>query len=244
MYSLHEYIIEKLHLNKDIKTEHKYTFAGYEIAPGNVVYRHNKLKNAESWEESSNLLSISGMTADSTFFSFEELGKYFDGTQFDENNKVIENKKTLDGGWRIPTRKEWENIMSNDRTGSIVNGKKNCCWSLVYFDDELSLVLYPDDEEINDVNATVFNNKNAKDNLDLKDAKAFIEQGCAILGGHGYKGMKNFTGYGKIGLYTTADAHNSSTFYALIFEKGHLNNKLFCDTISKFYQSFNVRLIR
>ena len=89
MKSLKESLFDSDIVSKDIK----FTFAGLEINPMPVIYKHGKFQFAKSWDQLSYKKKF-GLKEGSTYFNWHQC----DGINIK--------------GWRLPTEKEWQKILA------------------------------------------------------------------------------------------------------------------------------------
>ena len=89
MKSLKESLFDGDLVSKNIK----FTFAGLEINPMPVIYKHGKFQSADSWDELS-YKKVFGLKEGSTYFNW------------DQCHDVKIDK------WRLPSQEEWEKIIN------------------------------------------------------------------------------------------------------------------------------------
>lgn len=233
----------------------KYTFGGIEIAPGPLFFDGKKFDIKKSWDFSS-YPKASGKEAGSTFFNFFQLS-ICDNV---EPKTTAETKKGLVtvGDWRLPTKEEWETILTRDRSvreGATVNGITNAHWAAIVLSDAeglgckelFGLLVFPDNES---VKGRTFK---AVDNIDeqttgftVKQLSRYIAQGCAFLPAYGsfHKPIgSGFWGYcGRAGFYwTSTENERQDAAFSLIFGD---NDDCLVEELDQFEDFINARLVR
>ena len=225
------------------------TFAGLEISPGPLYYDGTTFKISNYWDDSS-YGKLSGKVAGSTYFSFLDLGSYFDshGIFFDANTGDIDNTNTVDG-YRVPTLAELQAIFGNNRNGSTVNGFANKRYAKVRVNDLVSLssefnsgaILFPDDFVINGV-ALAFGNYDTNE-ITANELNEYINQGCVFMSNFGYDNyyfdgnnerVSNWNPYGN---FLSADSNDEYYCKCWSFSLWR------ADTTSKSY-CYRTRLVR
>ena len=116
-----------------------YTFAGLQIAPGPLYYNGTSYEIKDNWNYSS-YNSVYGKNEGSTFFSFTDMGKLFEKSDYNSSvDGSIDNLLDPLDGWRLPTYEEWEKIIASNsgdkRRGSTVNGHSGSYWSPIKISD-------------------------------------------------------------------------------------------------------------
>ena len=168
-----------------------YTFGGYEIAPGPIVYRNSQFEiDNEKWSgpgsgwQDNNWSLAFGLNEGSYWFSANDI----------DNFVVPERYNDFD----LPTSAALESIFGTNRNGSTVGENQSVCFAYIQYSGSLNgraeggLLIFPDNETIstranNDI--TIPNsltvgtysvqyryNWLTKDKLD-----EFIDQGCIFI---------------------------------------------------------------
>ena len=101
MKSLKESLFDRDLVSKDIK----FTFAGLEINPMPVIYKHGKFQFAKSWDELS-YKKVFGLEEGSTYFNWDQC-----------HNLKIDR-------WRVPTEREWQAILDRELHVYVKVGKE------------------------------------------------------------------------------------------------------------------------
>ena len=205
------------------------TFAGFQIAPGNLYYDGTEFQIADDWNHTS-YNSVYGKEAGSYYFNFVELGQYFDyrGSYFSEGLASIErdggNTVEYDGvEYQIGTSAEWQKILTTDssvRAGSTVNGLTNKHWAYISVNGVVhtgeqtpvqGILLFPDDKVITGTILTAagqFDQSNVSNmNEDVLDN--YLSQGCVFLPCSGRRLEDSWFGGDRHACYAYATASNS-----------------------------------
>ena len=235
----------------DVEFPTKGPFGGLWIAPANLSYdgtdfviNQNSYMNPATGEtititdtwKSSSYNSIKGKTAGSYYFTYIELGTYFDsrGASFTSSSGAIDNngnKVSFDGhdNWRLPTMADWFTLTTGAspgvaRPGSTVNGTTGAKYALINGISGVTnngsavmcLLLFPDDEIITGKALTGINNTTATTGFTESDLNSYLDQGCAVL-------MSGFPSSStswnpSYGVYWSSDEGKS-----LLYRAGQLN---------------------
>ena len=216
------------------------TFAGLHIAPAPLSYNGTTFEirdedvansNTGSWKD------IKGKNAGSYYFSFIDLGSFFDsdGNSFSTASGAIDNAHKLSYGgystWRVPTRAEWASITTGTtRSGSSVNGTASCRYAVIELTGvthakntyPVGLLLIPDDLTLTGMGRTFnWNTGSTTGNtgVTLSELQAYLDQGCVFLPASGqYKnGGSVWSQAGYSGMYWSANHSSSSNGYILQF---------------------------
>ena len=185
MKEINNYILEKLKINKDSKLG-DHLFAGLEIAPNNCIFRGGWYDKNGKMEFIDEVLYKPwkydhwAIQDKSCWFSFNDLGWYFDNKKFDNDSGDIQCNTKVNG-YRIPTFEEWQAILGTDRAGSTVNDKDNCHYSFIECNKIHGLLLFPDNEKIKgaDIKCDIDNGKFSEITED--DLMKYIKAGCVFL---------------------------------------------------------------
>ena len=211
------------------------TFGGLNIAPAPLYYNGTTfVVKDEDWNHDS-YGTARGKTAGSYFFSFSELGTFFDsrGASFTASSGSIDNA----GGriscgdyadWRLPTIDEWRTIVTTSadvRPGSTVNGIESIHYIVLQLSGvshagttyPIGILLFPDGQVLTGKALSVRpdGKYDAGTLYGVTQAELdnYLEQGCVFLPGSGYNG--NSYG-GEEGNYASATQRDGS--YALVFQ--------------------------
>ena len=201
MKLLNTYLTEKLKLSADVPNTG--LFGGLEIAPGNLIYNGSKFMIANKPTKTSRK-KIYGLQQNSTYFTFYELGEVLDNKDYKPG--IIKNTE-IEDGWRIPSIEDFEKIFgkfnkngngsklrlnSPERSGSIVNDIEHVCHIPVKINNEIALLLFPDDKvinipdikiKINDINTEMWMYPETK--ISSSQLNTCINKGCAVIYAYG-----------------------------------------------------------
>lgn len=210
------------------------SFGGLNIAPANLYYDGSNfiIKDAD-WNHES-FGSCYGKTEGSYYFSFVELGKYFDGdgASFNTSSGNIDNSHTVSYGgyddWRIPTSDEWATILTTDsavRPGASVNGSDNIHYALVRLtgvthagsDTPVGLLIFPDGESVSGKALSGMDNNTCTSGVTAAELAEYLSQGCAFLPTSSLHNVEGWHYGGESAFYWTATAYNSYDCYVLLF---------------------------
>ena len=175
-----------------VETPVKTTIGGLEIAPGPLMYEGGKYVIKDNWNIHS-FRSVFGKNEGSTYFSYLDMGKLFEKTDFTINDGDIENNLDPLDGWRLMTYDEWETIIAIDspRSGSTVNSIPNVKTANIKVIDVdidnkgycCGKLLFPDGKTILGTTLTQINGNSQLLANELTEAQVneYIQQGCAFL---------------------------------------------------------------
>ena len=211
----------------EFPTEYHPSFAGLQIAPGDLGFDDYVFKIRNSWKVSNSYYYNYSKNPNSNYFSFIEIGQYFDsrGYSFNSNSGAIDNggnKISYDGhnDWRLPTQSEWNSIMSaSARPGANVNGANGKHWAFVilpgvYFQSGGStpqgVLFFPDHGFISGKELTSLDGY-SKNTLTEAELNVYLEQGCVFLPASGAYSGGSWTSAGTIGHYMS-NSVNSTMF--------------------------------
>ena len=229
-------------------------FAGYEISKGPM---YSKNYGAELYINSQPFVwhtnnGFSSPTA--TSFSFIDLGKAFEKSDFTTSDGDIDMLLDPLEGWKIPSRSEWNKIITTDatvRVGSTVNDEPNKHYALIQlYKNQISygtntpngLLLFPDGKTITGVALSGMDNNTQTTGVTKNQLNTYIEQGCFFLPANGYRSGNTNYQMGTDGYFFTRNESSSST------DKGtalHINaNTINYTTSNKSTMYMQVYLIR
>ena len=246
MKTINSYITEKLHLTAGTRRR-EYKFAGIEIARGLCHYDGVKLGIQEGfgyYPYECGIQQKNLKKEGSYYFNYYELGKYLDGSSFNSDDKRYSIKGTIEG-YRLPTKKEVEKIISKDREGTIVNGIKGCCWAIINIKDngDFGLLLFPDSNDMhgadlicNEVSSLAYSGNE----ITREERDDYIQQGCMYLPAGGYhlsNDRDKVVSNQYVGCYITADSCSDTSRYShtLYFDLDTVNtSKLYKNTNSRY----------
>ena len=172
--------------------EEIFTFAGLQIAPGNLFYNGESYEIADSWNHDS-YGSKRGKVAGSYYFNEVNIGELFDSPSYnmDSDGDIQNNLDPLEG-WRLPTKTEWEYILTTDseiREGSTVNGSENKHYAFLKLTDvshagnatPVGLLIFPDEKNITGKALSGMDDDTYTEGVTEEELATYIEQGCAFL---------------------------------------------------------------
>ena len=206
-------------------------FGGFEIAPGNLYYDGASFQIADEWNHDSYSLS-SGMSSGSYYFSFIELGQFFDsrGDDFSATSGEIDNNgsKVSYGGhddWRLPTEDEIRTLVGMDpRPGAWINGVSGWfCYveitgaSHAGKSGPAGMLFFPDGFSITG-KSIVTNSAMTRSYLTVAELDEYINQGCAFLPASGYEYNTRWFEGGTQGAYLSASQKSGSDACILSFK--------------------------
>lgn len=228
------------------------TFGGLEICTLSTKSQHNPARRS-NFEMSDPLVNTYqtcyGKHPDnrSTYFSFVEAGNRFSSQEdnFDASSGAIDNTRNW-GGWRIPTRAEWNRIYGyeGNRPGSNVNGIPNVLKVWIRINDQEGLLLFPDNYYIEgkELNLTSTNE------LTQEEYYNYLNQGCVFIGAFGSCFLNNgetWTGYNSSAEILLADQGPASfQCYAGMASSSLSNNEPITLLPSKTDYYTQIRLVR
>lgn len=229
---------------------HLYKFAKLEIAHGPLYCGSNGYEIKDSWNYDS-YNSVYGEYVGSTYFNFIEMGQLFDESGFTVSDGDILNRlEPFENGWRIPTKEEWESIISTGTTireGSTVNNSANKHYALIQLtgvshagnSTPYGLLLFPDGETITGVTLTNLDNATANIGITESQLDEYLNQGCAFITASGsYAGQWNDGG--NEGNYWASTEFDSASGNTICFANNSITNK----TANKISGYNAVRLVR
>ena len=234
--------------NSSVEVPIPATFAGLQIAPGNLYYNGTNYAIAADWNHDS-YGSVYGKNSGSYYFDFIEMGQSFDGEgdSFSTTSGSIDNANTLDG-WRLPTKTEWESILTTDgsvREGSTVNGAANKHYALVKLTGVThagsgtpnGLLIFPDGCTINGKSLSGMDNTTQTTGMTEAELNAYLAQGCAFLPTSG----SSIGGGGEGGRYQSASESSEVTVYSVHFNSDLVDS---AERVNKSDYFFSVRLVK
>ena len=173
------------------------SFGGLEISSGPLYYGSNGYEIKDSWDcDSYN--SVYGKVNGSTYFIYSELGELFEKSGFNSGEDGdIENLLDPLDGWRLPTKNEWEMILTTDssiREGSTVNGSTNKHFALVQLTDSTysysstpyGLLIFPDGLTITGKALSGMDNNTMTSGITEAELNTYLTAGCVFLPASGY----------------------------------------------------------
>ena len=230
------------------------TFNGLFIAPGPLYYNGSSYAIYDDWNHSSYDVSYS-TSANSTYFSFTQLGNLFESAGFSTSSGDIENLLDPFDGWRLPTFDELYNIIiGTSRTGSVVNNNSGGSrYALIRLIDvshsssttPFGLLLFPDGKNITGKPLSGINDQfTVTDSVTESELNEYLSQGCAFLPGSGQY-INGFSNGGMAGIYITSS--QSSTYsFNYIFLNANNSTKVFSGQGQKnsYGMYYLVRLVK
>lgn len=219
------------------RTPPLFTFGGVMISPQVVTYNSTITPKFQLYPNFDwtyvGVSGVYGESSDSYLFSFIEAGKYFDadGSSFSTSRGNIDSANKLSGwgysDWRIPTKADWENILSTSRTGATVNGTSGRQYAFIYISDSSSfdivpdygywgLLLAPDGVSVYGMPSLTWNSSTIN-TINIASVYSYTDAGFVFLLGLGYSYSSGITGFGYFGEYMSATQYNSSNYYYLYF---------------------------
>lgn len=177
------------------------TFGGLQIAPGNLAYENGEFVIKDDWNHDS-FDSVYGKNNGSTYFSFIEMGKLFEKSNFSGSDGSITNELNPFDGWRLPSKSEFESFIGSSRAGSTVNNVQNVRYALIQLTGvshagssiPSGLLLFPDGKTMTgktlaNVNGVkpFANSPEYTAGFTNAELSAYIEQGCVFLPGSQYR---------------------------------------------------------
>lgn len=179
------------------------SFGGLLISSGPLYYGSNGFELKDSWNyDSAN--SIYGKSNGSTYFSYVDIGKYFDadGNSF-TGTTDIDNTNILNG-WRVPTAAELATMTTGSspgtsRSGATVNNTTGCRYALIRLSNvthagtitPYGLLLFPDNVLITGKTLDGINNNTITSNVTLSELQNYLNQGCQFFPCSGYFSITN-----------------------------------------------------
>ena len=223
-----------------------YTFAGLEIAPGNLYYDGYSWSIDQSWNEHDTSNSYYGVNSGtpSSYFNFAEMGELFQTDNFysyylslnsDEESLedyFINNDLEPFGSWRLPTRYEWIQILTSNpgvREGSTVNGVSNVHYALIelsdfpYFgsDNPCGILIFPDGESITGELLLGIDDDHTFTSITETQLDVYLNAGCVFLPSCGLftyeKKSIVFLEGGDFGYYFSSTCNPWGDLYFLFF---------------------------
>ena len=168
----------------------KPSFGGLFISPGPLMYNGTSFEIKDDWTYNS-FKDKYGLTAGSTYFSFNEMGALFEKNDFDSGDGDIENILDPFNGWRLPTRDEIRKLVGvgSDnilRVGATVNGEANKHFAFVkltdytfdVFDYFYGVLFFPDNRTITGETFTEDLDSARCSELTTSQLNVYLNQGC------------------------------------------------------------------
>ena len=188
-------------------TTSPFSFGGLQISPGPLYWDDDrgKVDIHRDWTYTSYGSRYGLWEHNSTYFSFLELGKIFEKTNFTKADGDIDNLLNPLNGWRLPTRAEWCTLTTGEspgtaRTGSTVNGIAGCKFALIrlsgykvtniYGSNIYGLLLFPDGKTIYCKQLNGINNNTINIGITITELNFYLEQGCVFLPSFGMYGSQ------------------------------------------------------
>lgn len=179
------------------------SFGGLYLTPAPLIYDNGTLRVFGSdWNQSS-YGEAYGMTEGSTYFSFTDMGNYFDsrGSAFTTANDIDNNGSLVMyagyDDWRMPTRAEWATITTGVspgtlRSGSTINDVPGCRYALIQLIDVThenrspiyGILLAPDDCTMTGMSRTfTWNVEETTGNTgaSVSELQEYLDRGCVFL---------------------------------------------------------------
>ena len=230
------------------------TFGGLRIASGPVKYTGSEWVMEDNWDVGS-YNSAYGLTANSTYFNFLQLGELFEKAGYTTSDGDIDNVLDPFDGWRLPTRAEWCTVTTGEspgtmREGSTVNGNSGVKYVRVslsgdYVNYSDGLLLFPDGFSITgSINTNSINNTSYVSYLSVSQLQEFLDQGCAFLPKAGYY-FADYGGFWDIsyGYNWSSTLYDSDIAYVLHFGGNTLSPSFYSSIyVNTFYAP--IRLVR
>jgi len=179
------------------------SFGGLNIAPAPLYYDGSSfIIKDDDWNHSS-FGSVRGKNNGSYYFSFIELGSYFDGagSGFSTSSGSIDNanKLSYDGydNWRLPTQAEWNNVVpGSSRAGSTINGVSGRKYAIVRLtgvthagsSTPLGIIIAPDGKTFTCAKSLNWNTSSSSGNegVTVTQLDSYLDNGCAFIPASGF----------------------------------------------------------
>ena len=228
------------------------TFGGLQIAPGPLYYDGTSYAIYDDWNHDS-YNSIYGKTANSTYFSFIEMGQLFEKADFSMSDGDITNELDPLDGWRLPTDDEWTTIVGigTPRPGSKVNDITSCKYvhveitnaSHAGLSNTIGILLFPDNKTITGATLTDINQNKQTAAITNEELNNYLEQGCVFLPGSGYynNNYNSWSIHLNGGYYLSSSEFDTNRYKATTISKNSITNN------ESMYKSFiynTARLVR
>lgn len=213
-----------------------YTFAGLELCPG-ILGISSGMPVTGIDPGSSSYGKTFGIKEGSTFFSLDNL-------------ETFANR--LPDGWRLPTQKEWKNIITKKgdvRPGSIVNGNPFSHYAFISVKlaqtgkSVNALMIFPDGETIRGRFLGRVDANHQTPGFTENDVNVYTSQGAAVLYGLGHFDQLNglWSEGGFSGFYWSSNRIDEDDARGLYFDE----NYLYDDDSNDAAKSFHVvKLVR
>ena len=241
----------------DVDDEDPYIFGDVKLSKGPLKYTDGEYVVTEDWTENS-YNSVYGKNEGSTYFNYIEIGELFEKTGFSTSDGCIETNYDHAGGWRLPTKKEWEKILTNTTTGpngrpgSTVNGYTNKHYAFVRLtgvthcgtSTPRGMIIFPDNETITGAALSYMDNINLTTGVTVQQINNFIEQGCVFLPQTGFYNL-GWTGQ-EYGEYwsRTEDQYDSDNGYICGFSHQNTTGEAFTTGSSKISTYHQVYMVK
>lgn len=215
------------------------TFGGLNISSGALKYIGGTYVLDDSWIHSG-YGSTYGMSNNSYYHRFNDLGKFFDsrGNTFSTSQTDIDNNgsRVSWGGyddWRLPTSAELSKLITTSagvRTGSTVNGSANKHYALIQLTGVShagtttpnGLLLFPDGKTITGKTLSGMDNTTQTTGVTAAQLQTYLDQGCAFFPASGMYGG-SFANGGVFGFYLCSSGSNANYRYYLVFGAGWMD---------------------
>lgn len=249
------------------------SFGGLMVSPGPLKYSGGTFVIQDSWSQNrTSSTTTCGLTEGSYYFSFPQLGSYFDsrGSSFTRNSGSIDNNgsKVSYGGyndWRLGTPAEWLTLTSGaspgtSRTGSTVNGVSGCKYAYIRlttsetylgFSGPYGLLLLPDDKTLSGMSTTFVFNVSTRSSIStdvtVAQINEYIEEGCVFMLFAGYI-TQDWDDYvsssqGNFFYQPTTESINNNSFKSLRINNTSIGIQSSCDKLTDFYSTYLVRSV-
>ena len=214
----------------------KSIFGNVNIAQAPLYYGSNGFEIKDSDWNHGSYGSVRGKNEGSYYFTFIELGSYFDsdGDNFNVNSGNIDNNNTItyDGkdDWRLPTVDELRfliNATGYTRPGSTVNGNDNKHYAMIRLtgvtfannSTPSGLLLFPDGKAIRGTALSNLDNATLNTGITNDQLNEYLEQGCVFFPcwGDYYQRWENG---GTSGSQLSATQYDSTRAVRLSFTSG------------------------
>lgn len=199
------------------------------FAPGPLYYNGSSFAMYDDWNHDS-YSSAYGKTANSTYFTYNQLSYLFDGNgHYNEN---INNLLDPFDGWRMLSYAECCTLTTGvspgtSREGSTVNGSKGIKFALVQLtgvshagtSTPRGLILFPDGLTITGKSLIGMNNSDWTTGVTLSELDNYLEQGCVFLPSSGFYSDGWLQG-GESGCYWTSTKYTDTRAERFAFTAG------------------------
>ena len=233
-------------------------FGGYMITPGPLYYNGHSFSVMSDWKYNSYEI-VYGRKPGSTYFSFMDLGRYFDSRKdsFSLEDPIIDNcgERVRYGAfrdWRLPTEADWRVILGTGREGAYVNGRSHVCYATVVLSgvryagmkNPLGLLLFPDGLVLPDCKLVLVDTSPVTYEMMAEDLNTCLEKGCVFLPASGQYFVDRLYWYfgGVHGVYHSSESLSEQYGAAIQFGT-HEPKRVDARKVYHFYMTRLVRKV-